>query len=157
LTSRAREGFTIEWGSCAADTDRLPLEGPSAFVGVRKDCEIRTGRYPTTRRPVGTKFSTPRLARLGSGAREAHRVLGTYLGPTRGDGGWRVQKSNAASCLTPAFVAGPARGVTTALLLLISTLAIDGDVVVLTGVDVLDSAQMDRIGYPSMPARQPPV
>jgi hypothetical protein len=42
-------------------------------------------------------------------------------------------------------------------LLLISTLAIDGDVVVLTGVDVLDSAQMDRIGYPSMPARQPPV
>jgi hypothetical protein len=84
-------------------------------------------------------------------------VLGTYLGPTRGDGGWRVQKSNAASCLTPAFVAGPARGVTTALLLPISTLAIDGDVVVLTGVDVLDSAQMDRIGYPSMPARQPPV
>jgi hypothetical protein len=41
LTSRAREGLHQHPGSGAADTDRLPLEGLSAFGGGRKDCKRR--------------------------------------------------------------------------------------------------------------------
>jgi hypothetical protein len=43
--ARAR-GLQQHRGSGTADTARLPLEGLSAFGGGRRDCEIRTGRYP---------------------------------------------------------------------------------------------------------------
>ena len=59
-TSRAREGFSIE-GSGTADTARLLLEGLSAFGGGREDCKIGTGRYPTTRLPIGVKILAPDL------------------------------------------------------------------------------------------------
>ena len=96
--ARAR-GLHQYRGSGTADTARLPLEGLSAFGGGRKDCEIRTGRYPTTRRSGRCENSwpptyAPRFRRTGS----SHSLLGTYLGPTRGAGGGHVQNSNAASC-----------------------------------------------------------
>src|ERR1700730_254454 len=50
--------------------DPLSVEAPSAFVGARKDCEIRTGRYPTTLLASGVKFSAP--------------DFGAYVEPTRG-------------------------------------------------------------------------
>jgi hypothetical protein len=51
-----------------------------AFVGGRKDPEITTGRYPTTSLANRGEIQSPRLRRLGSGAREALRLLGTFLG-----------------------------------------------------------------------------
>jgi hypothetical protein len=86
LTSRAR-GLHQHRGSGTADAARLPLEGLSAFGGGRKDCKIRTGRYPTTPLANRREILGPRLRRLSSGARDALRLLGAYVGPTRG-GGW---------------------------------------------------------------------
>jgi hypothetical protein len=60
------------------------LEGLSAFGGGRKDCEIRTGRYPTTRRSGRHEILGPRLTRLGSGAREALTVCTAPISDRRG-------------------------------------------------------------------------
>jgi hypothetical protein len=61
-----------------------PLEGLSAFGGGREKIANQTGPLPHHTWAGRRENTSPRLSRLGSGAREAHRVLGTNLGPTGG-------------------------------------------------------------------------
>jgi Tripartite tricarboxylate transporter family receptor len=79
-TTRAREDFPHSCTSRAtgvADTDRASSPGGlSAFGGGRKDPEITRGCYPTTPLANRGEILSPRLTRLGSGAREALRLLG---------------------------------------------------------------------------------
>jgi hypothetical protein len=52
------------------------VKGLSAFGGGSQHCKIKQGRYPTTPLANRREILGPRLARLGSGAREALRLLG---------------------------------------------------------------------------------
>jgi hypothetical protein len=103
LTSRAR-GLHQHRGSGTADTARLPLEGLSAFGGGRKDCEIRTGRYPTTRRSGRHEISrsptyAPRFRRTGS----SHSLHGTLSRADRGAVGGMSKKATQPHAAEPAF------------------------------------------------------
>jgi hypothetical protein len=69
------------------------LEGLSAFGGGPQDCKIKQRRYPTTPLANRCEILGPRLTRLGSGARDALRLLGAYSGRLGGGGGWHIQKA----------------------------------------------------------------
>ena len=74
--------------------DPLSVEAPSAFVGIRKDCEIRTGRYPTTLLASGVKFSAP--------------DFGAYVEPTRGRR-WVACPKRQSCLVRPSMTIGSAR------------------------------------------------
>jgi hypothetical protein len=63
-------------GSCRLIRAPCHVKGLSAFGGGSQHCKIKQGRYPTTPLANRREILGPRLARLGSGAREALRLLG---------------------------------------------------------------------------------
>ena len=73
-------------GLVPPDQSALSLGRPSLrSAGVARIAKSnRAATSPRVGRSAWT--AGPRLARLGSRAREAHRVLGTNLGPTGGQG-----------------------------------------------------------------------
>ena len=96
-------------GLVPPDQIPCPLEGLSAFGGGPQDCKIKQGRYPTTPLANRCEILSPRLTRLGSGAREALIAARHQPRTDRGAGGGHVQMSNA-SLVPPCPAPSRARG-----------------------------------------------
>ena len=71
-------------GLVPPDQSALSLGRPLCVRRGSRGLQNQTGPLPHHAWAGRRETTGPRLARLGSGAREAHRVLGTNLGPTGG-------------------------------------------------------------------------
>ena len=71
-------------GLVPPDQSALSLGRPLCVRRGSRGLQNQTGPLPHHAWAGRRETAGPRLARLGSGAREAHRVLGTNLGPTGG-------------------------------------------------------------------------
>jgi hypothetical protein len=90
LTSRAREGYTNMhhlMGLVPPDQSALSLGRPLCVRRWSQGLQNQNWPLPTTPLANRREILGPRLRRLSSGARDALRLLGAYVGPTRG-GGW---------------------------------------------------------------------